>query len=335
MIDEDKSKEQLVEELSQIQHKLEESEAALAKLREDQNLGAYEYYQIVERTSEALFVYQDGPIKFVNPACRQLTGYSEQEALAADAIEDFVHPDDQELVAQYYESRRQGSTTPYRYPFRIVCKDGTIKWVEMNSSLIMWEGKPAALCLLSDITDHKQTEDALRASEENLRLKLSNLLSPEYNIEDEEFRNIIDGARIQSLMDDFFKLTNIGISIIDLKGNIIVATGWQDICLKFHRAHPVTQKNCIDSGLCLNMELKEGEYRLYKCKNNMWDMVTPIFMGGKHVGNILLGQFLFEDENPCLAIFLAQAENYGFDKDEYLAALQRVPRWNRDKVDTV
>ncbi len=91
MLDQEKSKEQLLQELSEIRHKLVESEAARAKheeLRNSLNVPD-EYRQIVDRTSESIFVYQGGPIKFVNPACRELTGYSDQEALAADAIKDF------------------------------------------------------------------------------------------------------------------------------------------------------------------------------------------------------------------------------------------------------
>ncbi len=169
-------------------------------------------------------------------------------------------------------------------------------------------------------------------TEQNLIGKISNLLSPYYAIEQEEFGNVIDIQQIQSLMDDFYKLTNVGIAIIDLKGNILVATGWQDICTKFHRVHPDTLRNCIESDMRLTENVNEGEYLVYKCKNNMWDMVTPIVMGGRHVGNLFLGQFLFEDEVPDLAVFKAQAAQYGFDHEEYLAALKMVPRWSRDKV---
>jgi two-component system, cell cycle sensor histidine kinase and response regulator CckA len=169
----------------------------------------------------------------------------------------------------------------------------------------------------------------------NIVGKLSSLLSPNCGMEQEEFGNVIDIQQIQALMDDFYKLTNIGIAIIDLKGNILVATGWQDICTKFHRAHPDTLRNCIESDLHLTENVNEGEYLVYKCKNHMWDMVTPIVMGGRHVGNLFLGQFLFEDEVPDLSVFKAQAAQYGFDQDEYLAALKMVPRWSRDKVHTV
>ncbi|MFH0958143.1 MAG: PAS domain S-box protein [Pseudomonadota bacterium] len=174
--------------------------------------------------------------------------------------------------------------------------------------------------------------EGLREIEKNLSGKRPNILSPDNEIEQDEFAKVVDIPQIQSLMDDFYKLTNIGIAILDLKGNILVANGWHDICTKFHRVHPETLKNCLESDVYLTENVREGEYLLYKCKNNMWDVVTPIFMGGKHVGNIFYGQFLFEDEAPDIELFAAQAERYGFDKSEYLAALQRVLRWSNEKT---
>lgn len=171
--------------------------------------------------------------------------------------------------------------------------------------------------------------------EKELRLKLETILTPEHDISEEEFANIIDSHELQILMDDFYALTHIGIAILDLKGNILVATGWQDICTKFHRVHEESCKNCIESDLYLTRNVKAGEYLVYKCKNNMWDMVTPIIIGNRHMGNLFLGQFFFDDEVPDRDVFSAQAERFGFDKDEYLAALDRVPRWSKSTVTTI
>ncbi|MCX5873245.1 MAG: PocR ligand-binding domain-containing protein, partial [Deltaproteobacteria bacterium] len=172
-------------------------------------------------------------------------------------------------------------------------------------------------------------------SEENMETNLLGVFSADQEIKPSGFGKIIDVQQIQSLMDDFYKLTNIGMAILDLTGDILVSTGWQDICTKFHRVHPQAHKNCIESDLYLTQNVKEGEYHLYKCKNKMWDIVTPIFLGGKHVANLFLGQFFFEDEVPDLDVFIEQAEHYGFDRDEYLVALNKVPKWSREKVDTV
>jgi PAS domain S-box-containing protein len=137
------------------------------------------------------------------------------------------------------------------------------------------------------------------------------------------------------MMDDFFNLTNIGIAILDLHGKVLVATGWQDICTQFHRIHPETCKNCLESDLELSKGVEPGEFRLYQCKNNMWDMATPIIVGDKRIGNLYLGQFLFEDETLDLEVFRSQAQKYGFNEGKYLTALDRVPRWSRQTVNTV
>ena len=53
------------------------------------------------------------------------------------------------------------------------------------------------------------------------------------------------------------------------------------------------------------------------------------------MGNLYLGQFFFEDEVLDYDLFDRQADRYGFDKAEYRAALDRVPRWSRERVETV
>lgn len=65
----------------------------------------------------------------------------------------------------------------------------------------------------------------------------------------------------------------------------------------------------------------------------MVDVVTPLFIGDKHVGNVFFGQFFFEDEKVDRNVFVAQAEKYSFDKEKYLAAFERVPRFSRDKIE--
>lgn len=158
---------------------------------------------------------------------------------------------------------------------------------------------------------------------------------PADNQEQPKLAEFLDVAGIQALMDDFYALTGVGIGIIDLQGKVLVLNGWQDICTRFHRVHPEARKNCIVSDTLLSSGIKAGEHKLYKCKNNMWDMATPIIIDGQHVGNIFLGQFFFDDEPVDLELFRNQARQYGFDEAAYLDALEHVPRWPRDKVRSV
>jgi PAS domain S-box-containing protein len=186
--------------------------------------------------------------------------------------------------------------------------------------------------LAQDITERKRAEEALRESEKRVRRKLDAILSPEADISALELSDIIDSEKVQKLMDEFYQLTNVGIGIIDLHGKVLVGTGWQDICTKFHRVNPESRRLCIESDLELSSNVPVGTFKQYRCKNNMWDIATPIMLGNEHVGNIFLGQFLFDDETPDYKVFRQQARRYGFNEQEYIAALDRVPRWSRKTV---
>jgi PAS domain S-box-containing protein len=126
------------------------------------------YRQLWENANEAILVAQDGRLKFVNPMACEVTGYSEEE-LASLPFVDLIHPDDREIVVKSYLKRLKLETPANRYVFRVVTKEGTIKWVEIGAALIEWEDRLATLSLLTDITSRKQSDEALRESEEKYR----------------------------------------------------------------------------------------------------------------------------------------------------------------------
>ncbi|MCC4770856.1 PAS domain S-box protein [Methanosarcina sp. DH2] len=182
--------------------------------------------------------------------------------------------------------------------------------------------------------DRKRVEEVLSQSEQCFRLKSKNSLSPARTIENLELAEILDVEAIQPLMDNFYKLTHIPMGLNDLKGNVLVGVGWQDICTRFHRVHPETCKHCVESNIKLSEGISPGEFKLYRCRNNMWDVVTPIIVGGRHVGYVFAGQFFFEDEPLDYELFRSQAKRYGFNEEEYIEALEKVPRLSREAVDT-
>lgn len=151
---------------------------------------------------------------------------------------------------------------------------------------------------------------------------------------DVRLENVIDIQAFQSMLEEFYKLTGIGVAIVNIEGKVLVSIGWQEICTDFHRVNPVTAKHCIESDTQLSSGVDFGEFKLYKCKNNMWDIVSPIIIDEKHLGNLFLGQFFFDDEVVDEEVFRRQARKYGFNEEKYLEALSRAPRWSRDTVYT-
>ncbi len=188
--------------------------------------------------------------------------------------------------------------------------------------------------IIHDLNERKVAEDKLDLSEQRIKMKLEKILSPARKIENLMLTDIIDVQVIQSLMNDYYKLANMHIGINDLKGNVLVSAGWQDICTKFHRVHPQASKYCVESDTKLALTAIPRELKIYKCKNKMWDIVTPIMLEDQHVGYIFSGQFFFDDEPLDHEFFRSQARKYGFNEEEYMAALNKVPRLSRKTVET-
>ncbi len=163
---------------------------------------------------------------------------------------------------------------------------------------------------------------------------IDNCPEPGSSIKEMPFAEIIDVHALQSLMDDFFLLTRIPVGLLDLEGKVLTGAGWQKVCTEYHRRHPEALRHCIESDTRLTADIPEGEYRLYRCLNNMWDAATPVIVGGRHMGNLFAGQFFFEDELPDHDAFRVQAARYGFAEEKYMAAIAAVPRVSRASVDS-
>jgi ligand-binding sensor protein len=146
------------------------------------------------------------------------------------------------------------------------------------------------------------------------------------------FSELVDIDELKEICESFTQLTGAATAILDLEGNILVATGWHDICTCFHRINPETALRCRESDTVLAGMLKAGEeYNVYKCKNGLVDVAVPILIAGEHVANFFTGQFFFEA--PDRNYFIRQAEKFGFDQKPYLEALDRVPVFS-EQADT-
>jgi len=126
------------------------------------------YQTLVENANETILVIQDGMVKFVNSKGSESFGYTEQEFLSAPIFE-LIHPEDRDAVIERYLLKIHGDTTPTRHTYRIIHKSGEIQWIEISSVMIEWEGRPATLNLVMNITERVRVEEEKQNLEERLQ----------------------------------------------------------------------------------------------------------------------------------------------------------------------
>ncbi len=123
---------------------------------------------VVQNASEGIMVIQDGAIKFANPKMIELIGFSEDETLGKP-VTDLVHPDDRRAVTAGQFKRLRGEELSHVQDLRVVDKKGNTKWAEFNAVLFAWDGRPADLYFVNDITQRKQAQDGLIQGERNYK----------------------------------------------------------------------------------------------------------------------------------------------------------------------
>jgi PAS domain S-box-containing protein len=131
------------------------------------------YRDLVENINDLIYsVDVDGIITYVSPVVEKLYGYRQNEVLGRRFV-DFIHEDDREGMTQRFRRALDGNVDENEY--RLITRSGEIRWFFTHNRPIFFEGEPNGLRgVLTDITDRKRTEDALRESEAKFRLFYEN-----------------------------------------------------------------------------------------------------------------------------------------------------------------
>lgn len=134
------------------------------RLMDELTRSEQKYREVVENANESIMVAQSGHVLYANPRTTELFGYSLPELTARPFIE-FLHPDDRGLVMERHVKRMRGEfVADNRYQFRVTHKQGDVRWVEISAVTMDWEGKPATLNFLSDITERRMLQEDLKST---------------------------------------------------------------------------------------------------------------------------------------------------------------------------
>jgi PAS domain S-box-containing protein len=146
---------------SSLSGKLLESEAKFRDITENSPLGIY--------------LTEKGKFRYVNPRFAEIHGYGPDELPDRMGLENLVHPDDWQMMREQFHTLDTGEEKPFKSLVRTLTKDGRTIWVEILGSRITYQGRPAYMGTLMDVTELKQTRDALAESEARLRTLIESI----------------------------------------------------------------------------------------------------------------------------------------------------------------
>ncbi|MGD0954643.1 MAG: PAS domain S-box protein [Methanotrichaceae archaeon] len=174
---------------------------------------------LVDNSHQGLLVLLDERIIFVNKAVSGVSGYTPEElkSFSLNDLMSIVHPEDQERVFSSIGNLIAENLLPVRQEFRIIRKDGAIRWVDTMASCIEYRGRPTLQLAYLDITDKKRTEMTLRDSKERYKAFIANSSEGIYRLEssqsmpitlseDDQVRFILEHAYIAECNDAFAQI---------------------------------------------------------------------------------------------------------------------------------
>jgi PAS domain S-box-containing protein len=146
-------------------------EAALDRVERERELAEErtKYETVIERSHDGIVIIQDGRFVFTNPRGLDILGYEEGELIGKPLV-DIIAPDEKERVRDRYERRTDpnAESPPSRYETRIQTSEGETRITEISASPIQYEGEPADLVIVRDVTERKRYEEQLEATTEEL-----------------------------------------------------------------------------------------------------------------------------------------------------------------------
>ncbi len=126
------------------------------------------------QAQDGIVIIQDGICKYANDSTSEILGYDYEE-YKGKRFFDWLPSKDKETLAQRQKIRMVEENVPSTFQTQIQRKDGSTKDVEIHSSIIQYEGRPAEMEIIKDISEIKKLEKVLRRTEDKYQTLIDNI----------------------------------------------------------------------------------------------------------------------------------------------------------------
>ena len=180
-------------------------------------LGEGWLHSVVENSSEIVTVVDPtGTLRYTNPAWERVLGYDPEQAVGVMNVLDYVHPEDLAHVLEETEAAlAEGGVVTNEAEYRFRCRDGSWRWMQSVGTYLLEDPAVNGVVVVSrDVTERKETEEALRHSEAEVFSVLESITDGFFSL-DHELRFAYVNPQAEALL---------GRSREDLVGEMI----WED-----------------------------------------------------------------------------------------------------------
>lgn len=196
-----------------------------------------------------IYIVQNGKFVYVSPLFQKLCGYSSADLIGANPL-DYISPDYREKTRKQAIKRLKGESSG-AYEYQIIRKNGKAIWIMETITPILYTRKRAALGTFMDITKRKQTDAALKQSDERYKAL---------------FDHSLDTVFVHDLRGNFLDMNQAGLDRLDynrdelLSLNLDSLLDEEQITKNIGITHELMQKGFHETPAEYRVKRKDGTY---------------------------------------------------------------------------
>lgn len=311
-----------------------ERKTAEAALRESEAL-----FRTLAETSEAgILISQGAKILYANPALSRQNGYSREEMSTMESWAPLA-PEFRERAIRRMRARQRGERVeiPTQEEVRVITKSGAEQWVRMYRASVTFQGAPAFMSVIVDVTERRRMEEELRASEARYRLLFENAVEGIFRSTPAGRFEVVNPALVQML--GYASAEEV--CALHLPTELYAEPGWRE------QLKALLEGKGVVSGAELTWKKKNGEFitvhlyaralcdadgRVFSYEGSVFDVTARVQAERALRESELLFRTLAETSQA--GIFIVQGERFmyvnpaleqigGFTRQEYLT----MPFW--------